>query len=70
MRIVRGKDRGYSASQACAMGRMCVGDGPSMATAILRCGTLLEAQEGEAYAHEQCQTHHSIQEAKARGERI
>ena len=58
MIVVRSRDeKTYSASQEGAMGRICVGDGRSMGTAILRCATLLKEQEGQAYAHEQSMSH-------------
>ena len=57
MKIVRGKDGRYCASQAGAMSRMAVADASTRPKAAERCADLLLEQQSEAYHHEQSMSH-------------
>ena len=57
MKITRGKDGRYCASQAGAMSRMAIADASTRAKAMERCADLLLEQQSEAYHHEQSMSH-------------
>ena len=60
MKIVRGRDGRYAASQVGAMGRMVVADEETWIEAAAACQRMLFEQQAECYAHEQQFSHLSI----------